>query len=143
MKDARDFMVGMLIGGMIGAAAALMYAPMAGTETRRLLKEKATEAAEKTTRMTEEARMRAAQLAEEARMRTSEMAHQAQSKVGELTGQVKTKVGEVTTRGRELVEHQREAIAAAVEAGKQAYQEKQTELKQEVEESTAPAIPSA
>ena len=40
MCDTRDFVVGMLIGGMVGAAAALLLAPMAGPELRGEIKEK-------------------------------------------------------------------------------------------------------
>ena len=37
MADSRDFLIGVLVGSAIGAAAALLYAPQSGTETRQLL----------------------------------------------------------------------------------------------------------
>lgn len=38
---------GLLIGAVVGAAVALLYAPQPGTETRRMVKEKALEVKEK------------------------------------------------------------------------------------------------
>lgn len=32
---AKGFLVGMLVGGVVGAGAALLFAPMEGAETRR------------------------------------------------------------------------------------------------------------
>jgi gas vesicle protein len=44
-KDADSgFFSGFIIGALIGAAIALLYAPQPGTETRRMVKEKAYEA---------------------------------------------------------------------------------------------------
>jgi gas vesicle protein len=38
-----DFLVGLLVGGALGAALALLYAPQAGEETRETLKKKGDE----------------------------------------------------------------------------------------------------
>jgi gas vesicle protein len=138
MADTRDFMFGVVIGGVLGAAAALLYAPQAGTETRVMLKDKATEAKEKTE-----------ELAQQAKARAMEMKDQAQARATEVSGQVKAKVGEISTqaqnaveRGKGLVEEQRSALTAAVEAGKQAYTEKRTTLHEEVVQDTEPIPPA-
>jgi gas vesicle protein len=135
MAHSRDFMVGVLVGGAIGAAAALLYAPQSGPETRDLIKERAVEAKDKT-----------GELATQVRERASTIANQAQSRVGEITTQVKTRADEVghqaheiIDRGREVIDRQKEAVIAAVDAGRQAYQEKQTTLQQDVAEDTQPA----
>lgn len=45
MTDSRQsFLVGMLLGGVAGAIAALLYAPQEGGETREQVKEKARQA---------------------------------------------------------------------------------------------------
>ncbi len=39
--DARGFAVGMIVGALLGAGAALLFAPASGDDTRRLLRRKA------------------------------------------------------------------------------------------------------
>ncbi|MBM3458383.1 MAG: YtxH domain-containing protein, partial [Armatimonadetes bacterium] len=41
MADSRDFVIGVVIGGVLGAAAALLLAPAAGSETRRVIRSRA------------------------------------------------------------------------------------------------------
>ncbi|MHB8085157.1 MAG: YtxH domain-containing protein [Dehalococcoidia bacterium] len=43
-KDSSSgFFAGLIIGAIIGAAVGLLYAPQPGSETRRMVKEKASE----------------------------------------------------------------------------------------------------
>jgi len=44
---ANGFFSGLLMGMVVGAAIGLLYAPQPGTETRRIVKEKASEIKEK------------------------------------------------------------------------------------------------
>ena len=44
---SSGFFSGLMMGAVIGAAIALLYAPQPGTETRRVVKEKALEVKEK------------------------------------------------------------------------------------------------
>ena len=47
-RDASSgFFTGLIMGAIVGATVALMYAPQPGTETRRIVKEKALEVKEK------------------------------------------------------------------------------------------------
>jgi len=47
-RDSMDgFFAGLMMGAVIGAAVALLYAPQSGPETRRLVEEKALEIKEK------------------------------------------------------------------------------------------------
>ena len=47
-KDSTGgFFTGLMMGALVGAAIALLYAPQTGPETRRLVKEKALEIKEK------------------------------------------------------------------------------------------------
>ncbi len=47
MSSRGDFFAGLIIGGLIGAGIALLFAPQSGEETRAFLKEKALELKEK------------------------------------------------------------------------------------------------
>jgi gas vesicle protein len=50
-RDSMNgFFSGLMMGAVIGAAFALLYAPQAGPETRHLVKEKALEVKEKAAR---------------------------------------------------------------------------------------------
>jgi gas vesicle protein len=44
---AKGFVIGMLVGGVVGAGAALLFAPMKGEETRRKIAETSRSATEK------------------------------------------------------------------------------------------------
>ena len=46
-ESTSGFFSGLLLGAVIGAAVALLYAPQSGEETRRLVKEKALDVKEK------------------------------------------------------------------------------------------------
>jgi len=48
--STSGFFTGLMMGALIGAAIALLYAPQPGTETRRMVKEKASEIKEKTSK---------------------------------------------------------------------------------------------
>ena len=45
--ESVGFFSGLILGAVVGAAIALLYAPQSGPETRRLVKEKALEVKEK------------------------------------------------------------------------------------------------
>ena len=45
--SSSGFFAGLIIGAIIGAAVGLLYAPQPGSETRRMVKEKASEAKDK------------------------------------------------------------------------------------------------
>lgn len=98
-SDLGSFLSGVIIGGLLGAAAALLLAPQSGEETREIIKEKGIELRDK-----------AQETAEEARTRATELAHQVES------------------RSKEIYDQQRERITKAVESGKSAMEQKKTEM---------------
>jgi len=49
---SSSFLSGLLMGAVIGAVVALLYAPQPGIETRRMVKEKALEVKEKAAKAT-------------------------------------------------------------------------------------------
>jgi gas vesicle protein len=80
----------LMLGAMMGAAAALLLAPRTGEETRKLIASKARESADI---------------------------------ISNRTKNVAEKSSEFVDRGKEVLQHQRDQISAAIEAGKQAYKE--------------------
>lgn len=60
----RNFFAGMIIGAAVGAAVALIYAPMPGTETREVLTEQSKRAAERVGKAAETMKSRAREVGE-------------------------------------------------------------------------------
>ncbi len=96
--DLGSFLSGFIIGGLVGAAVALLLAPQSGEETRTLLKEKGIELKERAEDTAEEARVRAEQ----------------------VTADARTRAEELRRRGQELYDEQKGRIGKAIEAGKEA-----------------------
>ena len=110
MSDRDDFgafIIGFLVGGLTGAAVALLFAPQSGVETRAMIREKAIELKDKTTESVEEAYARAESAAKEARMRADELATMARQRAGELG-----------RKGQVLLEEQKAMVSGAYEGAK-------------------------
>ncbi len=86
-----------MLGALSGAALAVLFAPRSGRETREMLSEKLRETAERSRRLGEQAVEKGREVAEDA------------------TGYL--------DRQREALERRRDRLAAAVEAGRQAFKE--------------------
>jgi gas vesicle protein len=91
-----------LIGGLTGAAVALLYAPRSGRETREMLSEKFGEATERGRELRDQVVARSRELMDEA--------------------------GEYVATQRESLDRRRDRLAAAVEAGRQAYREEKDKM---------------
>lgn len=96
-SGSSDVILSFLLGGLAGAALALLYAPRTGQETRELLNERLRDTAERGREMKEEALGRGRALVDEA------------------AGYV--------DRKRQVVEQQKERVTAAVDAGRQAFRD--------------------
>jgi gas vesicle protein len=86
-----------MLGALSGAALAILFAPRSGRETREMLSERLRETAERSRRLGEQAVEKGREVAEDA------------------TGYL--------DRQREALERRRDRLAAAVEAGRQAFKE--------------------
>ena len=91
-----------LLGALSGAAVAILFAPRSGRETRERLGEKLRETAESSRRLGEQAVEKGREAAEDA------------------TGYLE--------RQRDALEKRRDRLAAAVEAGRQAYRDEKEKM---------------
>jgi gas vesicle protein len=83
--DSKDFIIGALVGGMLGAAAALLLAPKAGKELRSDLNEQAGYLKDKSNEISQLAREKSSGI-----VRTvSEQSNQVASKVKDLTSNLR------------------------------------------------------
>ncbi len=94
--DFSAFLIGLVVGGITGAAVSLLLAPQSGDETRKILKEKAIELKDKASESYVETKDKAAHLFEEG----------------------KTLVGEVSQKGKVVLEEQREKLAETIKPKK-------------------------
>ncbi len=66
---SADFFAGFLVGALVGAAAALLFAPQSGEETRTMIRDKGIELGERADTLSSEARKRAEELQVQAKER--------------------------------------------------------------------------
>jgi len=92
--SSGDFFAGFLVGALVGAAVALLFAPQTGEETRTLIREKGIELGERADTLSAEARKRADELQAQARERAEELSAQAKEKTQGLQGKVKQAIEE-------------------------------------------------
>ena len=116
----------LLIGGGIGAIIALLFAPKSGHELRG-------DIADATRKGIDRSREAAQQLGD----RAGEYYESTRDRAAEIYSQAAEKVGEVAQTARETAARKTGTVAAAIDAGKKAYQEekRKTELSGRLEAS--------
>jgi gas vesicle protein len=83
--DFGAYLAGFIIGGLVGAAAALLLAPQSGEETRTLLRDKSIELKDKATESAEETLHKATKVLEDTRTRLVESMDDLRTRVDELS----------------------------------------------------------
>jgi gas vesicle protein len=99
---ASGIILSFIIGGLAGAALAVLFAPRSGEETRELLDEKLRESAERGRRLRDRAVAKGREAIDEA--------------------------GDYLDKQRDSLDKRRDRLAAAVEAGRQAYREEKEKM---------------
>jgi len=69
-NDFGSFVAGVIVGGLVGAAVALLLAPQSGEETRTLIKDRSIELRDRAYEVGQDARLRAEKALDDARIRT-------------------------------------------------------------------------
>ncbi len=85
------FLAGFVIGGLVGAAVALLTAPQSGEETRTLIHDRSIELKDKAVEKAEAARIKAEAAADEARARADEITQMAKERATSLKTSVQRK----------------------------------------------------
>lgn len=83
--DSKDFIIGALVGGMLGAAAALLLAPKAGKELRSDLNEQAVYLKDKSNEISHLAREKSSNIVKT----VSEQSNQVATRVKDLTSNLR------------------------------------------------------
>lgn len=113
----------LLIGGGIGAVIALLFAPKSGQELRGDIADATRKGIDKSRETAQHLGERAGEYYESTRERAGELYTQAASRASDIYSQASEKVGEVAQTAREAAARQTSTVAAAIDAGKKAYQE--------------------
>ncbi|AIE61059.1 YtxH domain-containing protein [Bacillus methanolicus] len=95
-SGSKEFMIGAMIGGVIGAAVALLFAPKSGKELRNNLNEQAIVLKEKTGKFRESVMTKGNSLASAAKEKTVQLREQAKIKGNELASVAKERTSTLT-----------------------------------------------
>ncbi|PLR79147.1 YtxH domain-containing protein [Bacillus sp. V3-13] len=100
---SRDFVLGAIIGGVVGAATALLLAPKSGKELRSDLNEQASMLKEKTNEYCEAAMTKGSELATQAKEKTGQLRETAMAKGGELASVAKQTTSSIAQQSTDLL----------------------------------------
>jgi gas vesicle protein len=106
-SDFGSYLSGFIIGGLVGAVAALLLAPQTGEETRTIIKDKSIDLKDKTYATIEETYQKAESAALDARKKADELAEVARAKAVELK-----------SKGQLVIDEQKIRLDSVVEAVK-------------------------
>lgn len=134
--DTKDFLIGTLIGGIVGATTALLLAPKTGKELRTDLNDQALQLKDKSSEVATMAKEKSSNLAQSVSTQTS----QAANKVKEFSNNVKTDYTNWRNKDKmdELEEEYNEGKADAIEDAMQTPNKELDEMETNYEEKHTP-----
>ena len=107
MKVAAGALAGLVVGGLIGAAVMMIYAPQSGEKTRKLLRKKAMAL-----------RNQASETAGDARERAEEALDAAVERAREASDELRDRAEKLQKRGQKTLDEQNEKGADLVGNGR-------------------------
>jgi gas vesicle protein len=133
--NAKDFLIGSLIGGIVGAATALFLAPKSGKELRDDLNTHAGTLKEKSSQWRETAMERGNDLAAAAKERTSGITKTVQEQSNNLVSKVKSRNNNEDTEGEEQLpveteQNEAQELNQRLEETKKAFDETEQSIHQ-------------
>ncbi len=113
-NEFANFLAGFIIGGLVGAATALLMAPQSGEETRAVIKEKSIEIKDKAVVTAEDARARAERALEDARIKAEEAVSEVRTRADEVARLSKERASELGQRGQILLDESKSKVRQTV-----------------------------
>ena len=113
-SDFGSFLVGFIVGGLTGAAVALLLAPQSGEETRTVIKEKVIELKDKDGETYSEVSAKASAIATDAKVKAEELSKEASIKIDEVKAKGKAVIEEGKGKIAKLSKSDKEAGEASV-----------------------------
>jgi gas vesicle protein len=102
INNTKNVLIGLLIGGLAGAIAMLLFAPQSGKRTRAQIEHKSIQLRNRTTKNVKKA------------------VAQVRSKTNSITAEVREVAGELKQLGQDKLVEQLDRVSAALDAGKTA-----------------------
>lgn len=109
------FLAGFVIGGLVGAAVAMLMAPQSGEETRTLIKEKSIQLKDRATEYSHDARLHAEKALEDARVRADAAIQELRVRSDELAAMTRERATELQHRGEVILDEQRSRLESLAE----------------------------
>ena len=129
-NSSKGLLLGFLAGGVVGAIAALLYAPKAGRELRNDIRSKSDEYYDDVERYFSDARDKAKDLINDGKKKSDKLISDAKVKSEELLkdaerifNDARSKAEGYVAKGKETVDQEASKVKTAVKAGVDAYKE--------------------
>lgn len=123
-NTTASVVAGIVIGGLAGAGAALLFAPQSGRETREQIQQKTIELRDRTTETVgsavEDVKAKTQQLTADVQAKTHQLTADVQAKTHKIATDVQHKVETLQHQGQEVIADQLDHVAAAAQAGRDA-----------------------
>jgi gas vesicle protein len=103
LKLVAGALAGLVVGGLIGAAVMMFYAPQSGAKTRKLLRKKAMAL-----------RHQASETVEDSRDRATEALDSAVERAREASEELRERMEKIQKRGQKTLDEQKEKVADLV-----------------------------
>lgn len=113
-NEFANFLAGFIVGGLVGAATALLLAPQSGEETRAVIKEKSIEIKDKAVVTAEDARMRAEHALDEARIRAEDAVAEVRTRADEVARMSRDRAAEIGQKGQILLDESKAKVRQTV-----------------------------
>ena len=113
MSDSNDFgnfFAGFIMGGLVGAAVALLLAPQSGEETRAIIKDKSIELKDKAVEYSQDAKLRAEQAMVDARTKAGAAIDDLRVRTDEYARVTKERIAGIQPTGPVVLEEQKAPV---------------------------------
>lgn len=105
-SGGAEFFAGLMIGGLIGAAIALLMAPQSGEETRAQIRDRSVELKDRAEESMADARARGEAIVADARARADAIVAEARHRSEEIQQQARERAAQLQEQGRTKLEAQ-------------------------------------